>query len=245
MALPSEPLKAIFPIISVGTASPPYSFLGTGFFIGTGGTFMTAKHVLGDAPAPGGGTRLAAVDTRTGCAIHVIESTWMSPEYDVALGKVVGWPDPQVLELSDCDPTLNTDLITLEFSQTSLRRLPDGDLALDLVPSCRKGHEVRQNVSANLNLTPEPTHVLELSFPALRGASGAPVMAELRHPQPGAVLGLLIANVERHLLPAQIERIEEQTGFAEERRYFLPLGLAISWRHLREIAVEQQVIEAD
>jgi len=77
---------------------------------------------------------------------------------------------------------------------------------------------------------PPPTEVLDLSFPALKGSSGAPIIVE----HDGMVTGMIVANIERHLLPAQVERIETVDGIVEERRYFLPIGKAISSIHLRE-----------
>jgi hypothetical protein len=41
------------------------------------------------------------------------------------------------------------------------------------------------------------------------------------------VIGMLVANVERHLVPAQVVRIEEKNGSSEETRYYLPFGKAI------------------
>ena len=240
MAIPQQPLNAIFPIVSLDSAGPTYSFLGTGFFVRADGTFMTAKHVV-NVPSAADIT-LLAVDTRGQIGTHIVEDVRLSPDYDIGVGRIPTWEGPHPRELSDTEPALNADLITLEFSQTSSHLHPNGSLHLNLIFSARKGHVVRQYVTDSLPITPTPTHVLELSFPALKGASGAPVIAELRHPNPGAVVGLLVANMERHLMPAQVERIEDETGVTEERRYFLPLGLAISWRHLRDFALEHDLL---
>lgn len=59
---------------------------------------------------------------------------------------------------------------------------------------------------------PPPTEVLDLSFPALKGSSGAPIIVE----HDGMVTGMIVANIERHLLPAQVERIETVDGIVEE-----------------------------
>lgn len=245
MPIPKRPLDAIFPIVLQSADPPRYSFRGTGFFLQPDGTFMTAKHVVDAVPLS---SSLAAVDTRAeppSPGLHLIEDLRLSPDYDIAIGRIPSWELPYPLELSETEPALNADLITLEFSQTSVQAGPDGLRHLNLVHSARKGHVVRGYVTEFLRITPVPTHVLELSFPPLRGASGASVVAELRHPQPGAVVGLLVANVERHLMPAQVERIEDDTGVIEERRYFLPLGLAISWRHLRSFALDNGVLGAE
>jgi len=118
----------------------------------------------------------------------------------------------------------------MEFSGTHEEALQDGTLAMNLVWYNHKGHIIRSYMSQY----PEkvPTDSLDLSFPALRGASGAPVLSERQ----GAVIGMIVANVERHLLPAQVERIEHDARLTEERRYFLPFGKAIGWPHLKEFA---------
>jgi hypothetical protein len=78
----------------------------------------------------------------------------------------------------------------------------------------------------------QPTSCVDLSFPAFRRASGAPVL----HADSGEVLGMIVANVERHLMPAHLERVERDDGVVEEIRYFLPNGQAIRATHLRDAA---------
>jgi hypothetical protein len=57
----------------------------------------------------------------------------------------------------------------------------------------------------------------ELSYPALKGASGAPVFLE----HGLAVVGVIVANHERELMPAQILRaVGEDGALIEEARYF-------------------------
>jgi hypothetical protein len=61
--------------------------------------------------------------------------------------------------------------------------------------------------------------MLELSFPALKGASGSAV-TELRGSQL-IVHGILVANTEHHLLPAQIETVlDERTIFVKNVNTF-------------------------
>ena len=72
--------------------------------------------------------------------------------------------------------------------------------------------------------------MLELSFPALKGASGAPVMSGQFE-----LWGVIIANVNHHLLPAQIETIYDDDGrVVEETQYMLPQGLAVHVNVIRE-----------
>ena len=48
------------------------------------------------------------------------------------------------------------------------------------------------------------------------------------------VAGMLVANVERELMPAQTVRLEENGRVVEETKYFLPLGKAFSHQGLVE-----------
>lgn len=81
---------------------------------------------------------------------------------------------------------------------------------------------------------------MELSFPALRGASGAPVMLNefvtdaLMGKDPFGVVGVVLASASYHLLPVQIESVlTEDDTLYEEVRYMLPQAVAISIDHLR------------
>lgn len=38
---------------------------------------------------------------------------------------------------------------------------------------------------------------------------------------------MIVANMGRHLMPAQVERITDQKGNTEEMSFYLPLGMAI------------------
>jgi hypothetical protein len=160
--------------------------------------------------------------------------------YDVGGGiaDTGGRAVPLPLAAADC--AMNQDVITMEFSDTHSVSRPDGPSEMRFRPAHRKGNII----SFYRSDFPEtvPTHSLDLSFPALRGASGAPIIVE----RTGVVVGMIVANIERHLMPAQVERIESPDGTAEDRRYFLPVGKAISWRHLREfIGVHEPELDND
>ncbi|MCK4361714.1 MAG: trypsin-like peptidase domain-containing protein [Dehalococcoidia bacterium] len=228
MGLPTEPLKAIFPIFAVKQGST-YSFLGTGFFLKKDGTFLTAKHVFADNPL-GVGEYYEIVFMYEGRSVHNVSNVRFSESFDIALGqadieKIVD--NIEHLELAEKDAPLNDDILTIEFSGTRTVTTEAGR-EIRLPPSNRKGYVIRYYTSDYPEVV--PTKVLDLSFPALKGASGAPVIDE----KDGRVIGLIVANVERHLLPAQIERIDNGIKPKEEVRYFLPTGKAISWKHLTE-----------
>lgn len=228
MGLPSQPLKAIFPLVVAnlkpGLVGP---FLGTGFFIRPDGTFLTAKHVLEGVTRPSG-EDLAVVMLPGGPTLHRVCDVRLADQFDIALGRAEGVEDIQPLEIATEDAPMNRDVLTVEFSGTQSRVLEDGRPAMHFTPYHRKGYVICSYTSTYPEVV--PTQSLDLSFPALRGASGAPVIVEAD----GSVVGMVLANVERHLLPAQVERVELGSDQREEVRYFLPVGKAIAWQHLRE-----------
>jgi hypothetical protein len=63
---------------------------------------------------------------------------------------------------------------------------------------------------------------LELSYPALKGASGAPVVV-LDGVDRYKVAGVLVANVQYELLPVQTYFYKDESGANEEKtHYYLP-----------------------
>ena len=78
---------------------------------------------------------------------------------------------------------------------------------------------------------------LELSFPVLWGASGAPTL-EMRTRR---VWGIAAWNADRDLVPAKTyEVFEDDSKIHEETKYFMHQGLAIHVKHLREMLVDAQ-----
>ena len=56
-------------------------------------------------------------------------------------------------------------------------------------------------------------------------------------------MGILKANVSVELLPAQVEKILDENGkISEEIKYYLPQGLAIHVKHVRNFLAEYEAI---
>ena len=102
-----------------------------------------------------------------------------------------------------------------------------------LNPLLRKGYAVQRRVGLHPFLP--ALDMLELSYPALSGASGAPVFTLSNR----TVVGVMVANWARELLPAHILRTFSESGeVIEEEKYFLPNGLAVSFPAIHEIVAE-------
>ncbi len=232
MGLPKEPFKVIVPVLMTSdTLGSPYSVLGTGFFIDANGSFLSAGHVFKNNPLPKG--RAYSVTTfQKGVEFYRVVDLKYSEKFDMAIGRAEGATVPRFLNIADKDCELNLDLLTVEFSNVTSRALPSGATEIGVIPSFHKGHAVSYRTSHFPDL--EGANIVELSFPALKGASGAPIVIA-EGESAGTVIGMVLGNLERHLLPAQVEKVEGETGEPTETTYyFLPHGYALGWQHLRE-----------
>jgi hypothetical protein len=228
VVLPEEPLKAIFALFKVKKADPIVGwFLGTGFFVDHEGGFLTARHNL-DGVDCGPDEQIAVAFWEDPVRVLPVATVRLSDQFDIAYGHVSEPENIVPLTIASSKPMINEDILTLEFSNVAPERGEDGIARIMISATSHKGYVARgyQSTFAGTG----PAHVVEVSFPALKGASGAPVVVE----RLGTVLGMLVANVERELLPAQVEVIEHGDGTKEDRKYFLPRGLAIAWIHLRD-----------
>jgi hypothetical protein len=62
---------------------------------------------------------------------------------------------------------------------------------------------------------------------SIAGASGAPVIAHTKNKN-FYIAGMIVANQETHLLPAQVVEIVDGENYLEETRYYLPMGKGIN-----------------
>jgi hypothetical protein len=101
---------------------------------------------------------------------------------------------------------------------------------ITLEPATRLGHMTRMRfIQSTLGAAGDAA--LELSWPALRGASGAPVVL---NDGTFRIVGVVIANVSYHLLPVQVESVlDEKNNLIEETKYMLPQAIAVNIKHLR------------
>lgn len=224
---PSYACAALFRRKSGMQANAVGDHIGSGFVVDADPKILvTAKHVVQAA----GDHDIVAVFPFINEDPPILQTRrWYShPHSDVAAAELLD-PDEctQGFALAD-DTPLNTDVCSIEYSPT--RHDSSGVWVLH---SFRRGHVVRRDLAPAGPASGRP--VLLLSYPALRGASGSPVFdATTKH-----VHGMLIANVEQELMPAQVETVTDDEGKAiEERKYFLPEGQAVRVGDIEE-AVSQ------
>lgn len=231
MPAPFNPRQSIVAVIGRNEAGYDRQFLGTGSLIGDGTILLTADHVLANWPVGRYSIYVNDVERDiTGTfAAEVLER---DPQHDLALLRVEGYQTPFPLTLHfDGQWAYNDQMITFEYSTT---RVTGNNVVMN--PAARLGHITRfydDHLPGREDLIVD---VYELSWPALKGASGAPLLFATPDDRGGQVLGVIIANKEHHLSPAFIETIlREDNSQMEQTLYMLPLGLAVDIRHVREM----------
>ena len=203
------PWSFIFPLFEGTPDGTLERFRGTTFLVGSTRTLATAFHCVA-----GASLGLCIADMTDGNSVTHVELVATDEVSDLAVLSVTGLDDREPLNLGTSrELGLGTEVKTLEYSDT---RIEDGKPVLS--PATRMGYASRWVRPAGASL-----ELMEMSFPALLGASGAPIINDWD----GLVYGVLVANASYHLLPAQIETVlDERNEILEERRYMLPQGLA-------------------
>lgn len=222
-----SPTDFVVPVLGLrdDRAARP-EFLGTAFFVRQRArvALVTCDHVLENWRAAYG---IALETGRRVLDAHVL---MRDRDRDLALLEVPEYTPSHAL------PLLSTDAIKLNQLVTCFEYGPTvtaGD-QLEFEPASRVGNVTRARNLSRFGKAGE--RMLELSFPALRGASGAPVM--MQNP-PFTLLGIVKANVSYELLPVQVEKIvDEQGRVEEETKFFLPQALAIHVCHVRDVIAD-------
>ena len=217
-----NPSQFIVPIFAVDEEGNIERFLGTGSFVGDPPLLLTADHVVRDCRDVIAVAVFPKLDHLYRASLVVREAA-----SDLALLRVPGYLPPSVLRVLAGQPIHpNQTVVTFEYGPTrTLGR------EIKVSPATRMG-----NVTRVFDLTDlygiAGDEALELSFPALRGASGAPVMTN----SDNALLGVIKANISYHLLPAQIETVLREDGeVSEETQFMMPQAIAVNVKHVRRL----------
>lgn len=218
----TNPRTFIFPLFEGPCGTRLVHFLGTCYLAGDRTTVVTAHHNIKGSEGP-----FCIIDESQECEQVAASVVGSIERVDLAVLRLLKARPSEPLQLEPSRKLgVGTDIWTLEYSDT---RVVDG--SPELAPATRKGYASRR--------VPDPRRgglpgrwLFELSFPALRGASGAPVINEWD----GRVYATIVANVSYHLLPAQIEEVlDEHNEIMEHTRFLLPQGLAVPNDELTEL----------
>lgn len=194
-------------------------FLGTAFFVGMHGLLATAAHVLGDFTS----YKIGPMNGDVGLFDAVVVD---QDDYrDLALLRVTNYvPKRALWPAFDVPFYPNQPLMTFEYGTTEVI----GE-RISLNPATRLGNMTRQFKMLEI-LRGAGELAMELSFPALRGASGAPVIKA----GSSSVWGVIVANHSSELLPHQIEKVIDSKNRVEETtRFMLPQAVAVNINHMK------------
>ena len=216
-----RPLNAIVPLFAISGSNNIHEFLGTAAFVAASNQLLTAEHVIRDWNNEFGIVVPPDIST-----VHPAGLRKVDRERDLALLETTNFEAESRLELAQSDSiNFNLQVVCLEYGTTRV-----SGRQINLSPATRLG-----NVTRTLDQTKlygsAGRDMLELSFPALKGASGAPILSNASF----ELLGVIKANVGYELLPAQIESIFDESGTViEETKFFLPQALAVNITIIRE-----------
>lgn len=226
--------EAMVPIFGTNDSGDLRQFLGSGGIIGDGSLLLTAEHVIRPwVPKP---IFIWADSVKSFFHVEPIES---DAGCDLALLRINEYrPAHPFQPLFDYHLSCNIDLMTLEYSSTVVEMDPVERKVskVHVNPAVRMGHMTRHIDDDRMGRA--GIGALELSFPALAGASGAPVLLDSVPTLPDeyrfGVVGVLISNREYELQPARIVTdLYADNSTLTETHYMLPQGLAVAISHLR------------
>ncbi|MGE0409154.1 MAG: serine protease [Amphiplicatus sp.] len=211
-----------------------WRFAGTGFFFHHQDSkyLATAHHVLqGDCmgvmmPLHGEGPfRADEILKEATLVAHAPKP------YDLAVLKVSDGVPGVVPQLASEPPYLNYSVYTYEYARFEMAGR-DGKRIINPNASYRRGNIVRYVMQDPYF----PDGSLELSYPAIAGASGAPVF--LSDPwgfKDYGIVGVITTNAKYDLLPIEDHFFKDADGSEERRRYYLPAAIAIHVSHLKKL----------
>jgi V8-like Glu-specific endopeptidase len=216
------PSELIVPIFAIQNNGAIYQFLGTGSFVSNPPLLITANHVINEWD------EYFAISTLSNLnQLYPAKVIYKNPSKDLALLAVDGYYPSSTLKIADTPIQFNQLVANYEYGTT---RSEGGKIVIS--PATRVG-----NITRTLDLSDQykdaGKEILELSFSALKGASGSPVLS---NDAKFELQGIIIANVNYHLLPAQLTSVlDHNNEIYEETSFMLPQALAVNSKHIIEI----------
>ncbi|MDO8334655.1 MAG: serine protease [Nitrosomonas sp.] len=223
-----KPDKAI---VALFATTPSHQFVGTGFFIDCG-FLVTAQHVVDNNKSLLFGVEIAdthdPAQRRSQLQFKSATVVAMDQSADLAILTTSEYICPCPLPI-DTTPLLGIETAyCFEYSRSN--GSSTGNFYVE--SSTRVGNVVRY-VDDKRTSPLFPPDSLELSFPAIKGASGAPIMSCRGK---WAVIGIMKANAMYELLPIQSIKVMDEIDnkpISEQTTYYLPHGLAVNSKHLK------------
>ena len=221
-----NPSDFVVPLFGFSNTEKQWLFLGTGVFCERPSILVTADHVIGNMYDQ---IKIQVSDSNT---FYRASSVRRKPSVDLALLEIENYAPRRSCQLAeDEDIIFNKLIFTYEYGTT----LTLGKQII-VSPATRMGNVTRiRNLQDQFGSKGDG--MLELSFPALRGASGSPIIDIIG--EDIKLWGIVTDNIGYHLLPAQIETVLQDDGsLDEEIKFLLPQALAVNVKHLRRFISE-------
>jgi hypothetical protein len=224
--------EVIVPVLCRESPDANLEVRGTGSIIGDGSILLTADHVVAGCSGQLFITtvpdhlREVEIDAKNPNPLWPLEVAERDKRHDLALLRINSYrPNNPLKVWFDFPVHENWDVLTFEYGTT---REEGGRIRLS--PAARRGHITR--ILAVDTLGPAGNDALEVSFPAIRRSSGAPVLYEYKGFH---IIGVLKSNANYDLVP-----IEEEISLGEDDKpvkvkYLLPQGIAVNINHLRRM----------
>lgn len=219
---PGDPTLSIVPVFGIDDEGIPQEFLGTGFFTGRQPCLVTCKHVLDLWEG-----NWAIIVTSMNNAMHTAELVTSDSDADIAVLRVDGYTPDNVLPLlTGSDYPDNMPVISLDYADSG--KMGEN---FEISINTRHGGIIKKYQDFD-RFGASGQSALELSYPALRGSSGSPILA----PNVFVVLGVVRENVAHHLTASRLEPIYRSDGeHIAEANYEVPGALAIHSIHVQRI----------
>lgn len=213
-----EPTIAVVPLLGLDANGVQEDFLGTAFFVGEDCLLLTAKHLTNAWDGSLGITVLPDADD-----VYPAEIVREHPRLDMVALRVEAYRPEEWFTLGDQEVFQNLEVVCPEYSDS--RRIGN-DIQISV--STRRGNVTRQFRSHPLS-SEVGENALELSFPSIRGSSGAPVLNQKNL----LVWGMVIGNTSRDLPPAHLEPFIGEM-LSDDARFHMPQAIAIHSEHIRD-----------
>lgn len=202
----------------------PIELVGSGFFVGDRPTLITCKHTFDRYPLNDNecyGYFLHGPDIQSGSKSNVfywrkVTDYHLSDKYDIASLKVdiPNSVETKITPLPFLKPPITqTDFVVCyEYSDVLREKCFEHGQSMHFNPRCHIGNIMQ-------------IHDIEYitSFPALQGASGAPLIEK----DSFGLVGMMVGSHDQEPIPAQIIKIIHDDNESDETKYYLPNGVAL------------------
>jgi len=195
-------------------------YLGVAYHFNDIGNIATCAHVV---KALQEDETLIAIEMHGECLAFEVKDVMCHPKYDFAVGWV-GRQNYEVVPLhGKKDVFIGDDVMAYGFTNGGI---VDG--RLETVPRLFKGYIVRTHASSIL---PDARSTCELSFPALKGFSGTPLLFSKSKT---SMAGMVFSNYESSIELYQYTEFEEPNEkYSEKIHKVIELGVAHSAYDIR------------